>query len=369
MMRPNRPPLLLTPGPLTTSDTVRAALDRDWGSRDGDFVALTARVRDGLVAVLEGHEGMTAIPLQGSGSFAVEAMLGTFVPRDGALLVLVNGAYGRRMVEMARIAGRRVEVLDCDETETPDPAALDARLAEDASIGHVAVVHCETTTGILNPIAEIAAVVEAHGRALLIDAMSSFGALPIPATVRFDALASSANKCLQGVPGAAFVVARREAIERTDGNAHSLVLDLAAQWRALEGNGQWRFTPPTQVIAALDQALIELAAEGGPAARAQRYGVNLAILVDGLAALGLATAIDPALQAPIIATFPAPVAEWYDFEVLYRGLLERGFAIYPGKTTSFASFRVGCIGSIQPADLVAFVSAFGEVVGSLKRRR
>lgn len=366
MRRVRETPLLLTPGPLTTSDGVRAALGRDWGSRDTDFVALTARVRAGLVALLDGHADLTAIPIQGSGSFAVEAMIGTFVPRDGHLLVLVDGAYGRRMVEMARVAGRRVSAMTWAETEVPDAAAVAERLAADATIGHVAVVHCETTTGILAPLEAIATAVAAAGRELLIDAMSSFGALPIPSTVRFAALASSANKCLQGVPGAAFVVARRDAIAAAGGRAHALVLDLEAQWRGFEANGQWRFTPPVQVIAGLDRALAEIAAEGGPAAREARYRANLAVLVEGLAGLGFPTLIDPALQAPIIATFPAPAEPWYDFRALHDGLLARGFAIYPGKTSAIDSFRVGCIGCIEPADLVDFVAAFTEVIEAAK---
>lgn len=367
MSPPDPPPLLLTPGPLTTSSGVRAALDRDWGSREADFVALTARVRAGLVALLPGHDDLTAIPLQGSGSFAVEAMLGSLVPRDGHLLVAVNGAYGRRMVEMARLSGRRVSVLDGEETEIVDPAALDARLAADPSIGHVAVVHCETTTGILNPLEAIAAVVALHHRALLVDAMSSFGALPIASTLRFAALASSANKCLQGVPGLAFVLARRDAIAAASGRAHSLVLDLAAQWAAFENDGQWRFTPPTQVVAALDRALAELAAEGGPEARLARYRANLAALTAGLARLGLDPALDPAVQAPIIVTVRAPTAPWYDFATLHRRLLDRGFAIYPGKTSRLDGFRVGCIGALAPADMERFVAALAETLAEMRR--
>ncbi|TCT03525.1 2-aminoethylphosphonate--pyruvate transaminase [Aquabacter spiritensis] len=363
----SRPPLLLTPGPLTTAPSVRAALDRDWGSRDRDFIAVTARVRTKLCALLPEHDGLTAIPIQGSGSFAVEAMLGTFVPPGGHVLVLVNGAYGRRMAEMAARAGRRVSMLEGPETEAPDVAALVRRLAQDPTIRHVAVVHCETTTGLLTPLADVSDVAARHGCGLLIDAMSSFGALPIPASVRFEALASSANKCLQGVPGLAFVLARTEAVARAGGQAHALVLDLAAQWAGFEANGQWRFTPPTQCVAALDRALADLDAEGGPPARLARYQANLAALTDGLAAHGFHPLVAPALQAPIIVTFPAPDAVWWDFAALYDGLLEEGFAIYPGKTAAAESFRVGCIGAVAPPDFVRFGAAFGRVVAQLSQ--
>ena len=366
-MTASRPPLLLTPGPLTTSDGVRAAMNRDWGSREADFIALTARVRARLLAVLAGHDGLAAVPIQGSGSFAVEAMIGTFVGRDDTLLVLINGSYGRRMVEMARIAGRRVEVIETPETEPVDPDRLDRRLAADPTIGTVAVVHCETTTGLLNPLDDVAAVVERHGRALLIDAMSSYGALPIAPSVRFAALASSANKCLEGIPGVGVVIARRDALAAAAGNAHSLVLDLAAQWRGFEANGQWRFTPPTHVVAALDRALADLEAEGGPRAREARYRANLAALVDGTAELGFAPLIEPRHQAPIIVTFPSPGEEWYDFAAFHRGLLSRGFSIYPGKTSAVDSFRVGCIGRVEPDDIVGFVGALREVLSELRR--
>lgn len=365
MTDPRRPPLLLTPGPLTTSDGVRAALGRDWGSRNDDFIALTARVRSGLVDLLPEHDGLTAVPIQGSGSFAVEAMLGCFVGRDDHLLILVNGAYGRRMAEMARTLGLRHTLFETAETEPPDPARLDAVLAADPSIGVVAVVHCETTTGILNPLDAITAVVAARGRELLVDAMSSFGALPIGGGVRFAALAASSNKCLQGVPGIAFVVARGDALAATAGRARSVVLDLHAQWRGFEATGQWRFTPPVQVVAGLAEALDELAAEGGPAAREARYRANLAVLTAGLARVGLPTLLPAALQAPIIVTVPAPTAAWYDFTALHARLAERGFVLYPGKLTGIDSFRIGCIGDVHPADLEAFVAVLAEVIADL----
>ncbi|HMK68397.1 MAG TPA: 2-aminoethylphosphonate--pyruvate transaminase, partial [Stellaceae bacterium] len=283
-------PFLLTPGPLTTTDETKRAMLRDWGSRDTDFIALNKWVRERLVALIEGQGTHVAVPMQGSGTFAVEAMLGTFVPRDGKLLLLVNGAYGRRMAQMCRYYGRAHTIYETPEDTPPNPAEVDARLAADPAITHVAVVHCETTSGILNPVAEIGAVVARRGRRFLIDAMSGFGALPLSArSLQFDAVAASANKCLEGVPGVGFVVARKAALESCEGNAGSLSLDLYDQWRALERNGQWRFTPPTHVIAAFARAMEQHEAEGGVAGRGARYSRNCRILIEGLRALGFET--------------------------------------------------------------------------------
>lgn len=349
-------PLLLTPGPLTTAPAVRAAAERDWGSRETDFIELTARVRARL-AGLAGGDGLIAVPIQGSGTFAVEAMLSTFVPAAGRALVLVNGAYGRRMVEILRRLGGTPQVVECGEDEVPSAEAVDRALAADPAITHVAAVQVETTSGILNPLEPIAAVVAARGRHLLVDAMSGFGALPLdPRRVRFEALAASSNKCLEGLPGISFVVVRASALSEAAGRARSLSLDLHAQWQGFESNGQWRFTPPTQIVAALDVALDLLAAEGGPPARVARYRANLATLRDGMSALGFRPYLRAELNAPVIATFHPPVGA-FDFDGFHRRLLACGFAIYPGKLTAAPSFRVGCIGQVFPADMQRFVAA------------
>ena len=345
-------PYLLTPGPLTTSITVRQAMLRDWGSRDRDFIALNARIRARLVELAGGSGTHVAVPLQGSGTFVVEAMLGTLVPKGGKLLVLVNGAYGLRMAAIAGRQGRNVTTLETPEDQPNDPAALDRALAADAAISHVAAVHCETTSGILNPIAQIAAVVERHGRHLLIDAMSAFGALPLDAReVPFDALAASANKCLEGVPGVGFALVRQAALAGCAGTAPSLALDLHDQWQAMERNGQWRFTPPTHVLAAFDQALAEHAAEGGTTGRGERYRENCRILVEGMRVLGFATLLPEHLQAPIIITFRTPADPRFDFDDFYERLRARGYVIYPGKLTVTPSFRIGCIGHLGAAEM------------------
>ncbi len=355
-------PYLLTPGPLTTSAATKQAMTRDWGSRDARFVALTTRVRDRLTALAGGGGDYACVLMQGSGTFAVEAMLGSLVPADGRCLVLVNGAYGARMARILEIIGRPHAIYETAEDAPPDPARLDALLAEDASIGHVVAVHCETTSGILNPIEDIAAVCEARGRALLIDAMSSFGALPLDlGAIACEAVAASANKCLEGVPGIGFVIARAGALAAAEGNAPSLALDLHGQWRGFEATGEWRFTPPTQVLAALDQALAEHAAEGGVVGRGARYAANCRVLVDGLRGLGFATLLPDALQAPIIVTFRSPSDPRFDFARFYDALALRGFLIYPGKLTQAASFRIGCIGRLDAAVMGDVVAAVAEV--------
>ncbi len=359
-------PYLLTPGPLTTSAATKQAMTRDWGSRDGRFLALTARVRETLTALAGGGADHACVLLQGSGTFAVEAMLGTFVPADGRCLILVNGAYGARMARMCEIIGRAHTVYETAQDTPPDPARLDAILAEDETIGHVVAVHCETTTGILNPIEEIAAVCEARGRRLLVDAMSSFGALPFDfGGIPCEAVAASANKCLESVPGIGFIIARTEALAAARDNAPSLSLDLHDQWRGFEATGEWRFTPPTQVLAALGQALDEHAAEGGVSARGARYAANCRILIEGMRELGFETFLPDSLQAPIIVTFRSPSDPRFDFARFYDALAKRGYLIYPGKLTQSPSFRIGCIGHIDEKVMQDVVAAVAEVTGEM----
>ena len=363
MTEPRRDPWLLTPGPLTTSRAVKEAMLHDWGSRDAEFIKLNARVRERLVELAGGQGTHVCVPLQGSGTFIVEAMIGTLVPRSGKLAVLINGSYGTRMVRMCEYLGRDRVVLETPEDTPVDPAVLDAALAADAAITHVVVVHCETTSGVLNPVEEIAAVTGRRGRRLLVDAMSAFGALPLDAAATsYDALVASSNKCLEGVPGIGFAIIRRSALEGARGNASSLSLDLYDQWVAMERTRQWRFTPPTHVLAALDQALAEHAAEGGVAGRGARYANNCRILVEGLRALGFETLLPDALQAPIIVTVRMPADPKFNFESFYDRLSRRGFVIYPGKLTVADSFRIGCIGRLGENEMRGVLRAIGEIL-------
>lgn len=351
-------PLLLTPGPLTTHPQTRAAMLRDWGSWDGEFNALTARVCARLLEIPEGANTHVCVPLQGSGTFAVEAALGTLVPPTGKVLVPDNGAYCRRILSILATLGRAAQALPFAEDQAVDPGAVDRCLAAHPEITHVALVHCETGTGIENPLHAIAQVVAARGRGLIVDAMSSFGALPIhlPDTP-IDALVSASGKCLEGVPGMGFVLARRDVLADCAGRCHSLALDLHAQWRYLEETGQWRFTPPTHVVAALDAALTRYGEEGGQAARLARYRENSATLSRGMAELGFVPFLPATVQAPIIHTFHAPADPAYHFPDFYQGVRTRGYVLYPGKLTRVPTFRVGCIGALTPADLDGAVAA------------
>ncbi len=359
-------PRLLTPGPLTTSHETKAAMLHDWGSRDQDFVGTNAGVQASLLKIANATGSHVCIPLQGSGTFVVEATLGTLIPKDGKALILVNGAYGHRMARMLTYAGRAHEVMETPEDTPPNCAALRARLAEDPLLTHVLVVHCETTSGILNPVREIADIVKAAGRSLIIDAMSAFGALEIDAkSVRFDALMASSNKCLEGVPGLGFALIRRTALEECEGNAHALALDLYEQWRAMEENGQWRFTPPTHVIFAFAKAIEQFELEGGAAGRHARYARNCRILTDGMTRLGFQTLLPKDLQAPIIVTFEMPADPAFDFQQFYNRVRDLGYVLYPGKLTVAPSFRIGCIGHLGADDIDAALHAIERVLSEM----
>jgi 2-aminoethylphosphonate-pyruvate transaminase len=363
-------PILLTPGPLTTSPETKAAMLADWGSWDSAFNQLTASVCRDLVEVVNGHAEHVCIPLQGSGTFSVEAAIGNFVPRNGKVLVPDNGAYCKRIARILGYLGREAIVLAHDEQAPADPVRIDAALASDPGITHVAQVHCETGTGILNPLPQIAAVVARHGRGLIVDAMSSYGAIPIDArTLRFDALVAASGKCLEGVPGMGFVIGRRAALEASGGNSGSLAMDLLDQWQYMQKTGQWRFTPPTHVVAALRAAIDQYQAQGGQAARLARYSENCAALVGGMRELGFETFLPDSVQAPIIVTFHAPPDPAYNFAEFYRRVRDRGFILYPGKLTTVDTFRVGCIGAIGADAMRQAVAAIGDVLREMGVRR
>ncbi len=359
-------PLLLTPGPLTTSRSVKQVMLHDWGSRDATFVRINREVMERLPAVVNAADTHVTVPMQGSGTFAVEAMLTTLVPAAGEVLVLVNGAYGHRAKKILDIAGRRTVVHETPEDTPPDLASVERLLAANPSVTHVFTVHCETTSGILNPVREIGALAARYGKGYLIDSMSAFGALPLDANaVHADAIAASSNKCIEGIPGLGFVICRKEVLAASKGNATTLVLDLHEQWTAFQKTGQYRFTPPIHVIVAFHQALTEFFAEGGQPGRGARYRQNCDVLVEGMRALGFRTLLPDHLQAPIIVTFRMPRAPAFQFQRFYDGLKERGFIIYPGKLTVADSFRIGCIGRLFPKDMHAALGAVREVLAEM----
>ena len=362
----DRDAILLTPGPLTTTQRTKVAMLRDWGSWDASFIALTAELRTQLLAIVHGEASHVVVPLQGSGTFAVEAAVATVVPRDGHVLVLDNGAYCKRLGKLATLMGRRTTVLPHAEDAPVSPAELEAALRRDESITHVGFIHCETGTGVDNPLAEVAAVCARHGKGLIVDAMSSFAALPIDAReIAFDALVAASGKCLEGVPGMGFVFIRKALLDGCAGNSHSLAMDLHDQQVYMEKTGQWRFTPPTHVVAALAEAVRQFVEEGGQPARLKRYRANCEALVTGMAGLGFRPFLDPKVQAPIILTFHAPADVAYEFRAFYEAVKAKGFILYPGKLTQVETFRIGCIGAIGPNEMRQAVAAVAEAMSEL----
>jgi 2-aminoethylphosphonate-pyruvate transaminase len=353
-------PILLTPGPLTTATATKLAMVRDWGSRDTGFIALNRRVREMLLDVINARETHVCVPLQGSGTFAVEAMLGTMVPKGGHVLVPLNGAYCKRIQRICSILGRNTTAIEYEEREPVKAADIDAALQKDPSITHVALVHCETSTGVLNPLREVSEVVKKHGKSLLVDAMSSFAAVPIEGA--FDALVAASGKCLEGPPGMGFALIRKTSLEKCAGNSPSLVLDLHDQWVNMEKTAQWRFTPPTVIVAALHAALEQFVAEGGRAARGARYRRNCEVLIEGMTKLGFRLFLDAKHQAPVIVTFHAPGDPNYDFQKFYDRVREKGFVLYPGKLTTIDTLRVGCIGAIDEHVVRAAVHAIADTL-------
>ncbi len=360
-------PYLLTPGPLTTSYAVKTAMLRDWGSWDDDFRAMTRDMRKRLLALLgDGSEDFDCVPMQGSGSFSVEAMLASFIPRDGKALVLANGAYGMRSAQTLEYLGREHVVLNKGDYLPPRGVEVAQILADDPAITHVVAIHCETSSGILNPVEEISEAVYAAGRKLLIDSMSAFGAIELKvADIRYEAMVSSANKCIEGVPGFGFIIARKSELEAAKGNSHSLSLDVHAQWAHMNKTGQWRFTPPTHVVAAFLEALRGHEAEGGVAGRGGRYTRNRDVMVDGMRELGFETLLKDRWLSPIIVTFFCPADENFVFDRFYDLMKDKGFIIYPGKLTVVDSFRVGCIGQMDENVMRQVVTAAKETLDEM----
>jgi 2-aminoethylphosphonate-pyruvate transaminase len=356
---PDNPYLLLTPGPLSTTKSVKAVMLRDWCTWDDEYHSIVQDLRAKLVRLATPADGYTAVLMQGSGTFSVEAAIGTALPADGKLLVLANGAYGERMVEIAHRLRISVVCHDSGEMHPPDLDRLERSLAAEPGITHVAIVHCETTTGMLNPVRAVGRIAKSFGRTYLVDAMSSFGGIPFDiAELGADFVISSANKCIQGVPGFGFVIARRQALEQTKGRARSVSLDLYEQWREMEvKGGKWRFTSPTHVVRAFAQAVKELEEEGGVAARYARYRRSHRILVDGMRALGFSCLLPDEYQSPIITSFLSPTHPSYRFERFYADLKARGFVVYPGKVTSLNTFRIGNIGHVYPDDMHRLIEA------------
>ena len=359
--------ILFTPGPLTTSRLVKQAMLRDLGSRDFDFIQLVREIRRQLLEVGQvADQGYETIIMQGSGTFGIEAVISSVTPPNGKWLVIINGAYGRRIDHIANILKIDTIPLTYDEDRKPDLKEIEAALSGNASITNVAVVHCETTTGIINPVEEIGAIVRKFGKHYFVDAMSSFGAVPLNlAEGQIDYLVSSANKCIEGVPGFNFIIARRDALLATEGYARSVSLDLLAQLQGLKANGQFRFTPPTHALLAFAQALEELNAEGGVAGRGARYKRNYETLIAGMRKMGFEEYLAPEDQGYIITSFRYPTHPNFDFDQFYERLNDKDFVIYPGKVSNADCFRIGNIGRIFESDVRGLLAAIGETLAEM----
>lgn len=362
----DRDKILLTPGPLTTTLRTKLAMLRDWGSWDSDFNAITASIRKSLLQIIHGQDDYTVVPLQGSGTFSVEAAVATVVPANGHILVLDNGAYCKRAAKLTTMMGKRCTVQGFDESEQVNPQTVKECLSADPSITHVILIHCETGAGVLNPLNEVASICKEMGKGLIVDAMSSFGALEIDTRkIQFDALIAASGKCLEGVPGMGFVFIRKAILASCEGNSMSLAMDLYDQYQYMEKTTQWRFTPPTHVVVALHQAITQFEEEGGQPARLARYTANYQALIAGMARLGFRPFLEPQVQAPIIVTFHAPKYSQYDFKQFYNSAKEKGFVLYPGKLTQVETFRVGCIGAIGPNEIKQAVLAVEQTLAEL----
>jgi len=363
--------LLLTPGPLTTTRTVRESMMQEYSTWDVDYNGIVQSIRTRLVELATSDAASpdthTAVLMPGSGTFTVESVVGSVIPSDGKLLVLNNGAYGARITTIARMLRIEAVELGQAEIEPTDLGQVEQMLAGDTAITHVAMVHCETTTGMLNPVEAVGEIVRRLGRVFILDAMSSFGGIPMSMELTgAHYLISSANKCIQGVPGFGFVVADRAMLEATEGWSRSHSLDLFDQWREMETNGgKWRFTSPTHVVSAFARALDELKDEGGIEARHTRYVANQKTMVKGMRALGFRTLLGDDLQSPIITSFYYPDSAEFEFQKFYDALKSRGFVIYPGKVSHAQCFRIGSIGDVQPEDMTGLVGRISEVIDEL----
>ena len=351
-------PYLLTPGPLTTTPAVKEAMLRDWGSWDADLRAVVSSIRSDLLDIADASQGFECVLLQGSGSYGVEAALGSFAPKNKKTLMLTNGAYGERAIKALSYMNRDFISYETDELEAPSADEVAALLKSNPDVGAVFLVQCETTSGIVNPIEDIAAVAQKAGCIVILDAMSSFGAMDLSMKrMGIDVLISSANKCIEGVPGFTYILARRDLLEASQGASHSLSLDLYEQWAYMQKSGQFRYTPPTHTLVAFAKALEQHKAEGGAPGRLARYKKTAKALRDGMRRIGLTPLLGDNETGPIIQTFATPRDPNFDFTRFYEGLKQRGFIIYPGKLTKRPSFRVGNMGALDHEVMAMLVEA------------
>lgn len=358
--------ILFTPGPLTTSRKVKEAMLFDCGSRDHYLADVIAFIRSRLLMIGGcSVKDYASILLSGSGTYGVESVLSSIIGDNDHLLILDNGAYGRRLDQIAKAHKLPHQTMTFPEDQIPDAELVRKCLSQDR-FTHIAMIHCETTTGILNPIEAIGDIAEKHGASLIVDAMSSFGGIPIKIpNIPIDFLISSSNKCIEGAPGFSFIIAKRSSLFCAEGKARTLGLDLLAQYRGLEQDGLFRFTPPTHVLLAFKAALELFEQEGGVDARAARYQKNHAVLLTKMSSMGFSCYLEPNRQSFIITSFRFPREPRFDFDDFYQRLSEYGYLIYPGKVSDADCFRIGTIGHIFPHDVENLMSAIERALDAM----
>lgn len=356
---------LFTPGPLNTTYTVKSAMLRDLGSRDTEFIEIVKEVRNSILNLgkVTKDDGYESIIIQGSGTFGIESVLTSVISDKDKLLIVINGAYGFRMSNICDIHGINHHNIVFDEDEFPDYEITEKIISENNDITHIAIVHCETTTGILNPIDKFSEIAKKYNLTYIVDSMSVFGAIDINISeLNIDFLISSSNKCVEGVPGFSFVIARKERLIESKGNARTLSLDLHSQWEGLEKDGQFRFTPPIQVILAFHQAIKELETNGGAKARELKYRSNAEIIMQSMTEIGFESYLKDEKSSYIINTFLYPEDSNFDFKVFYQKLNEKGLVIYPGKLTEKDCFRIGNIGNLTTNDMYELINGIKIVI-------
>lgn len=354
---------LFTPGPLNTSDTVKQAMMQDVGSRDEAFILAVKEIRTQLLELAQvDPQDYTSVIIQGSGTFGIESVVSCALKPGDRLLVVINGAYGERLAKIAATHRIQTEILRFEENEIVDPERVEQVLKENPAITHLAVIHSETTTGLFNPVEALGALCRQYHKTCIVDAMSSFGGVTLDMEKSgIDFLVSSSNKCIEGVPGFSFVICKRAALQACEGNSQTLSLDLYEQWKGLEQNGQFRFTPPTLAIMAFRQALVELKEEGGIAVRELRYKNNQRVLLQGTRSLGLEEYLPEEIQGHIINSFLYPQHPNFNFERFYQKLNDKDCVIYPGKLSKANAFRIGNIGQLFQEDMEHLVRSMAEV--------
>lgn len=357
---------LLTPGPVTVAMEVKRQMLTDRSANSRVMIDMIAWIRSYLLEICNGTAKYECVPLQGSATYAVEAVFQTLVPRGSSVLIIDNGAYGTRMANIAEALGLRVTRLSFGLTPLPSAADIEAALRRDPAIEYVSLCHVETSTGAQNPIEDIAAVAHAHGKKVIIDAVASFGGLPIDVEVlRPEAVILSPNKCLEAVPGMGIVIARRDLLEASKGRSPSPCLDLHDQWDFLQKNGFFRWTPPTHVLAALAESLRAHKAEGGIAPRHARYRGHWTRLVAAMRARGFSTLLPDADNAPIVTSFHVLDDPRFSFQSLFDALEKRGVIIFPGNFPAVGTFRIGVMGDLRTADIDYIIASIDAALAEM----